>query len=115
MRNVYLRFLSLVEVLDRSIFTHSKIDEVSKKLLEVIAVKDQQGSTMTVTDALILRQIGSPATVHRKLYVLLEAGWIDLVFKGKNRRTKYILPTIAANEYFERLDLLMVQASQTVD
>jgi len=87
---------------------------VSKKLLEVIAAKHQQGKTMTVTDALIMRQIASPATIHRKLYFLLETGWIDLIFKGKNRRTKYLLPTVAANEYFEQLDLLMEQASKSI-
>lgn len=115
MFNVYLQFLSLVEALDHSRCNHPKLDEASKKLLEVIAVKHQQGKTMTVTDALILRQIASPATIHRKLFVLMEAGWIDLVFRGKNRRTKYILPTIAANEYFEQLDLLMGQASQSIN
>ena len=44
-----------------------ELDLDAKRLLEVIAVKQSQGQTITVTDAMAMVQIASPATIHRKL------------------------------------------------
>jgi hypothetical protein len=35
---------------------------------------------------------------------------IDTVFEGKNRRTKYLVPTQAAHEYFDQVGQVMQQA-----
>jgi hypothetical protein len=35
---------------------------------------------------------------------------IEQVFEGKNRRTKYLVPTAAAGDYYAHLDKLMQQA-----
>ena len=40
-----------------------------------------------------LNNIVSPATLHRKLDELREGGLIEQSFEGKNRRTKYLVPT----------------------
>jgi len=50
-----------------------------------------------------LAHIASPATIHRKLDQLRELGMIDTVFEGKNRRTKYLVPTKAASDYFANM------------
>jgi len=47
--------------------------------------------------------IASPATTHRKLNDLICFGYIETQFKGKNRRTKYLMPTDKAKDYFEQL------------
>jgi DNA-binding MarR family transcriptional regulator len=57
-----------------------------------------------------LNSIASPATIHRKLDQLRELGMIDTVFEGKNRRTKYLVPTQAAHEYFDQVGQVMQQA-----
>jgi DNA-binding MarR family transcriptional regulator len=56
-----------------------------------------------------LGSIASPATLHRKLDALREAGFIEFVFEGKNRRTKYLVPTSNADKYFDKLgDALVI-------
>lgn len=113
MLNVYLRFLSLVEVLDCSICIHPKLDETSKKLLEVIAAKHNQNIPMSVSEAMTIKKLAKPATIHRKLRKLIDSGLIEHIFQGKNRRTKYLVPTNVANEYFSHLGSLMEQAIQS--
>jgi len=108
-KQIYLRFLNLIHALDGG--DHAlAMDLDAKKLLEVIAVRQTSGKALTVTDAMALDTIASPATIHRKLDQLRELGMIDTVFEGKNRRTKYLVPTQAAQDYFEKIGKVMEQA-----
>lgn len=105
----YLRFLNFIHALDGDT-NAPQMDLDAHKLLEVISVKQSQGNPLTVTDAMALQHIASPATIHRKLDQLRELGMIDTVFEGKNRRTKYLVPTQAAQNYFEQIGQVMKQA-----
>jgi Fe2+ or Zn2+ uptake regulation protein len=108
-KQIYLRFLNLIHALDNGQHAPA-MDLDAKKLLEVIAVRHAQGKPLTVTDAMALNTIASPATIHRKLDQLRELGMIDTVFEGKNRRTKFLIPTQQAQQYFEKLSQVMEQA-----
>ncbi len=44
--------------------------------------------------------------------MLREAGLIDQVFEGTNRRTKYLSPTKAASKYFDRMGKALEQAAK---
>ena len=96
-KHIYLRFLNLVHALEGG-STAPTMDLDAKKLLEVIFVRYANDKPMTVTDAMALSHIASPATIHRKLDQLREMGMIDTEFEGKNRRTKYLVPTQMAHE-----------------
>ena len=50
-----------------------------------------------------LATVASPATLHRKLTQLLEAGYVEFRFEAGNRRTKYIHPTRAADKQFDAM------------
>ena len=108
-KQIYLRFLNLIHALDNQDAVQP-MDLDAKKLLEVIAVHHAQGKSLTVTDAMGLKSIASPATIHRKLDQLREFGMIDMVFEGKNRRTKFLVPTQAAHDYFEQVGKAMQMA-----
>jgi len=108
-KQIYLRFLNLIHALDNQ-DTAQAMDLDAKKLLEVIAVHHAQEKPLTVTDAMALKSIASPATIHRKLDQLREFGMIDMVFEGKNRRTKFLVPTQAAHNYFEQVGKAMQMA-----
>jgi DNA-binding transcriptional ArsR family regulator len=108
-KHIYLRFLNLIHALDGGANAPA-MDLDAKKLLEVIAVRHAAEKPLTVTDAMALDSIASPATIHRKLDQLRELGMIDTVFEGKNRRTKYLVPTQAAHDYFEQVGQVMQQA-----
>jgi Fe2+ or Zn2+ uptake regulation protein len=108
---IYLRFLNLIHAIDGGEHAPA-MDLDAKKLLEVIAVHHAQEKPLTVTDAMAMNSIASPATIHRKLDQLRELGMIDTVFQGKNRRTKFLVPTQTAHDYFEKIGRAMQQALQ---
>jgi Fe2+ or Zn2+ uptake regulation protein len=108
-KHIYMRFLNLIHALDGGA-NAPQMDLDAKKLLEVVSVRHDLGKPLTVTDAMALQHIASPATIHRKLDQLRELGLIDTVFEGKNRRTKYLVPTPAAQAYFEQVGQVMKQA-----
>jgi DNA-binding MarR family transcriptional regulator len=110
MKNIYLRFLSLANAIEGASTPLSQVDETAKQLLEVIALHHAQGKALTVTDAMAMASIASPATLHRKLDDLREQGLIAQIFEGKNRRTKYLVPTKVADKYFANLGKVMAQA-----
>jgi len=107
--SVYLRFLNLSHAINDDI---AGVDLSAIRLLEEIAVAHANGSPLTVTNAMELSSIASPATLHRKLDTLREAGLIDQVFEGTNRRTKYLSPTKAAAKYFESMGKALEQATR---
>ena len=74
-QEIYLRFLSLMHAIEGK-GELPELDLDAKRLLEVIAVKQSQGQIITVTDAMAMVQIASPATIHRKLDQLRELGMI---------------------------------------
>jgi DNA-binding MarR family transcriptional regulator len=110
MKSTYLRFLALVQAIDGLHPKSTNIDETAKQLLNAIALRHAQGKSLTVTDAMALSSIASPATIHRKLDGLREVGLIEQTFEGKNRRTKYLMPTTLADNYFSSVGNLMQQA-----
>ena len=81
-------------------------DPVAEKVLELIALAEMHATPLTVTEAMFLN-VGSPATVHRKLDQLRELGLIEQTFKGQNRRTKYLVLTAQACSHFEKLGMAM--------
>ena len=108
-KQIYMRFLNLLHALEGGEHAPS-MDLDAKKLLEFIAMRHEQQKPLTVTEAMALSTIASPATIHRKLDQLRELGMIDTVFEGKNRRTKYLVPTQAAHDYFEHIGQAMQAA-----
>ena len=104
----YLRFLNLTQAIAGG---DVEVDLLALRLLEAAAVADNNKAPLTVTQAMGLNDIASPATMHRKLNDLLDAGFIKLEFEGKDRRTKYLIPTVAAGKYFDRLGKALVLAS----
>ena len=108
-QQIYMRFLNLVHALEGNSRAPA-IDLDAKKLLDVIGLRFDQKKPLTVTEAMALDRIASPATIHRKLDQLRELGLIDTVFEGKNRRTKYLVPTKAASDYFSTMGKAVQQA-----
>jgi DNA-binding MarR family transcriptional regulator len=98
---MYLRFLNVLHALEDDSDLLAK-DLECRRLLEEIAVRQHGDQTLTVTEAMALAHIASPATLHRKLDALLHSGLIEHHFEGDNRRTKYVVCTDKAMKYFDR-------------
>jgi DNA-binding MarR family transcriptional regulator len=98
---IYLRFLHVLHALEADSDLPA-MDLECLRLLEEVAVRQDEGKPLTVTEVMALSLIASPATLHRKLDTLLDMGLIAHQFEGDNRRTKYVVCTAAAMKYFER-------------
>lgn len=101
--NKYLDFLN------RASTVLIPFDDTAKHLLEELAMSSYEGKHLTVTDIMAMSHIASPATVHRKMDDLIMFDYIELVYKDRNRRTKYLKLTPKAIMYFEKMESLMVK------
>ena len=105
-----MRFLRIARAVEIESTAVTNIDSSALLLLNEIAVQHLDGKNITVTQAMLLTNIASPATIHRKLNELIEAGLIEQVFQGKNRRTKYLVPTKEADSYFAKMSKAITSA-----
>ena len=110
MSQLYLRFLRLAQVVETQNTSVSDIDSNALLLLNEIALQHFAGKTLSVTQAMALKKLASPATLHRKIDALREAGLIEQIFVGKNRRTKYLVPTKDTHAYFAKLSKAIMNA-----
>jgi len=99
--SAYLRFIALTHAIEDD-FRSQDIDLTAQRLLEVLAVAAER-QPLTVTEAMSLANVASPATLHTKLTQLLAAGYVEFRFEGGNRRTKYIYPTREADKQFDAM------------
>ena len=113
MNQIYLRYLVLAEALRKSSIDLSGIDDVGKKLLETIAIRSAQGQPLVVTQTMELSDIASPATIHRRIGILLNAGLIQVKQTEQNQKIKFLVPTQMSIDYFDKLGKLMTSAIHT--
>lgn len=95
----YLNFVAKRQLVDSSL----GVCPLALLLLEVVAIKESEGNRMTVTDAMHLNDMASPATLHRKINDLIELGYISLAYRSGNRRTKYLSLTELSLNHFTAL------------
>ncbi len=109
MNNTYMRFLALVETLDVN-SKFREIDSVSMRLLDEIIVKHAYDLSLTIGESMALKQIASPATIHRKLDDLKKLGLILIESKNNNRRTKFLAPTSTTLLHYKKLSNAMIMS-----
>lgn len=107
--DVYFNFIELIKGLN-SAGSMITIDPEAKLLLDEIALNQNHNTPLTVSELMALSSIASPATIHRKLNVLLDEDLVEVQFEGKNRRTKYLVITPKANKYFTQLSSALNKA-----
>jgi DNA-binding MarR family transcriptional regulator len=98
-REIYVRFLSVTQALE-SRGELADVDLLGQKLLELLAIAAEKNQPLNVGQAMDATWIASPATLHRKIRNLIDAGYVSSDFFGKNRRTRYLIPTAKANDFF---------------
>jgi DNA-binding MarR family transcriptional regulator len=106
--HTYINFMILKDKIFVSNKALNSIDFTAQKMLDQIVINNQIGHPLTVTDAMFLSTLGSPATLHRKLDNLRRAGLLEMIFKGNDRRTKYLIPTEITSNYFQLLDEILI-------
>ena len=109
MKSAYMRFLTLLAKIEQGSDIHT-LDEVSKRLLDTIAMRHAAGSSLTVTEAMALNTLSSPATIHRKLDQLSSMGFIEVEFREGNRRSKYLVLSPTSIKHYEKLGSALIDA-----
>lgn len=107
MSNAKLYFDFLIHIEKQS---YSEANHMSLRLLESIALAHADGQVLTVTKAMGLASIASPATIRRKLLLLEDLELVKFTHLGSNRRTKYLVPTPKTVRYFESLGHALIRA-----
>jgi DNA-binding MarR family transcriptional regulator len=106
--SAYLRLIQTIHRLE-SQGPFQRLDAESVRLLEIIAVAHIEGHPMTVSTAMRLSAIASPASIHRKLEQLRVANLITHQFNDGNRRTKYLAPTPLTLKHYDLLSAEMMK------
>lgn len=106
----YLRFLNLIDALDR-INPGKKLDSIEEGLLDKVVAHAHLKETVLVGDLISLSELGSQATLHGRLKNLSAMGYIKM---GSNEdgRKKQVLPTKLALKRYEEISKCLEKAAK---
>lgn len=98
----YMRFLHLAKAVDGSPELPT-LDANERALLDILAWEWHNATPMTVMQAMAIKQLGSPATLHRRIARLRKLGMIETQEDGHDTRIKRLALTALARAYYDRL------------
>ena len=109
--SAYLRFLQLAQVV-QALPDGTEMDANEKALLQAVVLSWYQGQPMTVREAIGLAELGSPATLHKRITRLRDKDMLSTLNQEGDRRAKFLIPTQRTLDYFSHLGKSMQQAHQ---
>lgn len=110
--SAYLRFLQLARAV-ATLPDGAPMEPNESALLEAVVLRWHQGQTMTVREAINLADLGSPATLHKRITRLRAKDMLATYSEPGDRRAKFLVPTQQALDYFHRLGQSMQQVQTT--
>jgi hypothetical protein len=90
--NAYMRFLQLARSVQQ-LPDAPQLDANEKALLEEIALCWFENRVMTVREAIGLSNLGSPATLHKRITRLRQKDLLKTFNQPEDKRAKYLIPT----------------------
>ena len=96
----YIRFLNLMDVLDR-INPGKKLDSIEESLLDKIILSFHAKQSILVGDLISLSDLGSQATLHGRLKNLSAMGYIKMAANEDGRKKEVVPSKIAIKRYEE--------------
>ena len=90
--HVHLRFLQLAKAI-QSLPDAPLLDANENALLEAIALRWFENKPMTVREAIGISQLGSPATLHKRITRLRNRDLVQTFNQPDDKRAKYLIPT----------------------
>lgn len=106
--NAYLRFLQLAKAV-QNLPDAAPMDANEAALLEAVVLRWHEGQPMTVREAIGLAELGSPATLHKRVTRLRQKDMLDARTELGDRRAKFLVPTEKTLAYFDHLGRSMQQ------
>ncbi len=106
--NAYFRFLQLAKAVE-SLPDGAQLDANESALLEAVVLRWHEEQPMTVREAISLADLGSPATLHKRVTRLRNKDMLTTFSEPGDRRAKFLVPTPKALAYFDHLGRSMQQ------
>ncbi len=100
--SAYFRFLQLARAVE-ALPDGTPMDANESALLEAVVLRWHEGQAMTVREAINLAELGSPATLHKRITRLRNKDMLATYSDPGDRRAKFLIPTQQALDYFDRL------------
>ena len=104
----YIRFLNLIDVLDR-INPGKKLDSIEEGLLDQIILSFDVKKPILVGDLISLSELGSQATLHGRLKNLSAMGYIKMA-ANEDGRKKEVVPSKMAIKRYEEISKCLAKA-----
>ena len=96
----YIRFLNLIDVLDR-INPGKKLDSIEESLLDKIVLSFHAKQSILVGDLISMSELGSQATLHGRLKNLSAMGFIKMAANEDGRKKEVVPSKVALKRYHE--------------
>ena len=104
----YIRFLNLIDVLDR-INPGKKLDSIEESLLNKVILSSHANKSILVGDLISLSELGSQATLHGRLKNLSAMGYIKMAANADGRK-KEVVPSKTAIKRYEEISKCLEKA-----
>lgn len=101
-KSAYLRFLQLISAVE-AMPGLEDFDANERALFDSLCLSWSQEKSMTVRQAISQVNLGSPATLHKRLQRLIAKGLIVAEGAEGDRRTKYLRPAEKGLDYVKWL------------
>jgi len=112
--NPYLRFLQLAKAI-QNLPDAPLLDANENALLEAIALRWYEQKPMTVRETIALSELGSPATLHKRITRLRDRDLVKTFSQADDKRAKYLVPTEKSLAMFNDYGKKMSSALTMVD
>ena len=111
--NPYLRFLQLSKAI-QNLPDAPLLDANENALLEAIALRWYEQKPMTVREAIALSELGSPATLHKRITRLRDRDLVKTFSQADDKRAKFLIPTEKSlamfNDYGKKMSSALTAA-----
>jgi len=108
---LYLRFRTLLDGLKDLPDAAAMTPELDT-LLAVIGTAWQADKPLAVRKLLIREELGSPATIHKRIHQLKDAGFVSFEGQAGDSRVRLVVPTEQALRYFAEHAKVIQQAAK---
>ena len=111
--NPYLRFLQLAKAI-QNLPDAPLLDANENALVEAIALRWYEQKPMTVRAAIALSELGSPATLHKRITRLRDRDLVKTFSQADDKRAKFLIPTEKSlamfNDYGKKMSSALTAA-----
>ncbi|WP_299513002.1 hypothetical protein [uncultured Limnohabitans sp.] len=111
--SAYLRFLQLAKVV-QALPDGQEMDANEVALLQSVVLCWYENKPMTVRVAIGLAELGSPATLHKRITRLRDKDMLSTLNLEGDRRAKFLIPTPRTLDYFKHLGQSMQLAHTNI-